>query len=94
MDAKEVMWKAVGMSAGVAAAALTRNALISMWRRSGRSDPPANPASPGTEWGEALAWAALTGLAIGVARLLAARGAAAGWQRATGELPPGLEEVA
>lgn len=94
MEAREVLWKAVGTTAGVAAAALTRNLLISAWRRSGRSEPPANPAAPTTGWGEALAWAALTGLAIGIARLVAARGAAAGWQRATGALPPGLEEVA
>lgn len=47
-----------------------------------------------TGWGEAIAWTAATGVAIGVARLVAARAAAADWQRATGELPPGLEEVA
>ncbi len=94
MDAKELLWKAVGASAGVAAAALTRNLLIGAWQRGRHSDPPANPESPSTSWGEALAWAALTGVAIGVARMIATRGAAAGWRRAMGELPPGLEEVA
>ncbi len=94
MDSKELLWKAVGTTAGIAAATLTRNILTSGWERRRGSDPPANPESPSTGWGEALAWAALTGVAIGVARMIAARGAAAGWRRAMGELPPGLEEVA
>ncbi|MFN2557270.1 MAG: DUF4235 domain-containing protein [Nitriliruptorales bacterium] len=94
MDSKELLWKAVGTSAGIAAAALTRNLITSGWQRRRGSEPPANPESPSTGWGEALAWAALTGVAIGVARMVAARGAAAGWRRAMGELPPGLEEVA
>jgi hypothetical protein len=37
---------------------------------------------------------AATGVALGVARLVALRGAAAGWRRATGALPPGLEDPA
>ncbi len=94
MESKELLWKAVGTAAGIAAAALTRNVLTSEWQRRRGSDPPANPESPSTGWGEALVWAALTGVAIGVARMVAARGAAAGWRRALGELPPGLEEVA
>ncbi|MDP8927915.1 MAG: DUF4235 domain-containing protein [Actinomycetota bacterium] len=94
MEGKELLWKAVGATAGVAAAVLTRKTLVGAWQRRRGSDPPANPASPTTGWGEALTWAAVTGLAIGVARIVAARGAAAGWQRAMGELPPGLEEVA
>jgi hypothetical protein len=51
------------------------------------------PADPATSWGEAIAWTAATGLVVGVARMLASRGAAAGWQKATGTLPPGLQEV-
>lgn len=93
VDVKEGLWKAVGAGAGLAAAALTRNLLVSSWQRMRSSEPPANPASPRTGWGEAIAWTVATGVAIGVARLVAARGAAAGWRRATGELPPGLEEV-
>jgi Protein of unknown function (DUF4235) len=42
---------------------------------------------------EALAWAVASGVAVGVARMLAARKAADYWRRSTGSLPPGLEEV-
>ncbi len=87
-------WRIVGAGAGVAAAALTRKALTAAWRGTKHADPPANPANPSTSWGEAIGWATATGVALGVARLVAQRGAAAGWEKATGELPPGLEKVA
>lgn len=92
--AAKYVWKVVGAGAGIGAAALTRAALRSGWRKVRKSDPPANPASPSTSWPEALTWAASTGVALGVARLVAQRGAAEGWRKTTGSLPPGLEEVA
>jgi hypothetical protein len=92
-DPKETLWKAVGTGAGVLAAALARRMLMAGWQKTKKADPPTNPASPETKWSEALAWAVLTGVMIGVARLIATRGAAEGWRRATGLYPPGLEEV-
>ena len=87
-------WKIVGIGAGTAAALVTKKAMTAAWRATKHDDPPANPAAPTTTWPEGLAWAASTGVALGVARLVAQRGAAAGWQKATGSLPPGLEKVA
>lgn len=87
------MWKLVGVLTGLLAARAARKALNSGWRRTTGGDPPVNPASPRTTWGEALGWAAASGIAIGVSRMVADRVAAAGWQKATGSLPPGLEEV-
>lgn len=92
--ARKVTWKIVGTGAGLGAAVVTKKAITAAWRGAKRADPPANPAAAGTTWPEALTWAASTGVALGVARVVAQRGAAAGWQKATGELPPGLEEVA
>jgi hypothetical protein len=91
---ERLAWRAVGALSGVAAAAVTRQALSSLWRARKHDDPPANPASPSTSWTDAVTWAVATGVALGVARLVALRGAAAGWRRATGSLPPGLEEAA
>jgi hypothetical protein len=86
-------WKVVGAGSGLLAAMVTRKALVAAWQKTKKTDPPANPASPSTTWSEALVWATATGVALAVARLVAQRGAAAGWQAATGHLPPGLEEV-
>jgi hypothetical protein len=90
----KLMWRVVGAASGIAAAAVTRHALTSAWRAGKHDDPPANPASSSTSWPDAVLWAVATGVALGVARLVALRGAAAGWRKATGALPPGLEETA
>lgn len=87
---ERVLWKVAAVGSAVAAAVATRKALDAGWRAWRKNDPPANPAAPGISWPEALAWAVATGVGAGVARMVAGRGAAAGWQRATGHLPPGL----
>jgi len=71
-----------------------RKALETTWRKAKHDDPPKNPAAPGTEWSEALMWAAASGIAVATARLVAARGAAATWKSLTGKLPPGVEDAA
>lgn len=91
---EKTMWRLAATGAAVLAGVAVRSALMSLWRAVMKNDPPNNPADPATSWGEAIAWTAATGLVVGVARMLASRGAAAGWQRATGALPPGLQDVA
>lgn len=88
---QRVAWKAAVAVSAVAASLVTRKLLTAAWRRTQHRDPPDNPASPDTTWGEALTWTVATAVGMGVARLVAQRGAAAGWQRATGNRPPGLE---
>ncbi len=80
-------------SAGSAGGAVTRLALQKSWRRLKGSDPPANPAAPGTSWTEAVGWAAASGVAIAVTRLVAQRGAAGAWRATTGRYPEALESV-
>jgi hypothetical protein len=91
---KKLIWQMVGAVAGLIAGSLTRKLMTAIWQRSSGHDPPTNPAAPGTTWKEALTYTVASGVAIAVTRLVAQRGAAAAWQAATGELPPGLEEVA
>jgi hypothetical protein len=87
------VWKVVGGLSGVAAGAATRQVLQKGWRRVKGADPPANPAAPGTAWSEALGWAAASGVAMAVARLIAQRGAAGAWKARTGRYPEDLESV-
>ncbi|MBW3604050.1 MAG: DUF4235 domain-containing protein [Actinobacteria bacterium] len=91
---EKTVWKLAATGAAVLASVAVRNLLMAVWRSVAKNEPPNNPADPATSWGEALAWTAATGLVIGVARMVASRGAAAGWRRATGSLPPGLQDVA
>jgi NADPH:quinone reductase-like Zn-dependent oxidoreductase len=90
---RQLIWKAVGSLSGVAAGAATRAVLRTSWRRTRGGDPPSNPAAPGTRWSEALIWAAASGVAMAVTRLVAQRGAAEAWRAGTGSYPPGLETV-
>lgn len=92
-EGREILWKVLAGGAAVLAAILARKVLVSGWRSARHADPPANPADPSTSWGEAITWAALTGALVGIARMVAQRGAAQSWNRVTGGLPPGLEEV-
>jgi hypothetical protein len=43
--------------------------------------------------GEAVMWAVASGVAVGLARMLAGRKAADYYRRSTGHLPPNLEDV-
>lgn len=89
----KVGWKVVGVATGLAAAKATRKAMDVGWSKTRGGEPPRNPASRETDWSEAVAWAVASGIALGLARLLAARGTAKLWEKATGSLPPGLETV-
>jgi hypothetical protein len=88
-----MLWKGAGALSGAASGGLTRTAMKKGWQKWKGSDPPTNPAAPSTKWSEALAWATACGVAIAVARLVAQRGAAEAWKKATGSYPAGLETV-
>jgi hypothetical protein len=90
---QRLAWKAVGAASGFAAGALARKVLTAAWQRTTGGDPPASPASPRTTWLQALTWAATSGIAIAISRLVAQRGAAAAGRATTGAYPAGLDEV-
>lgn len=87
------VFKVIGIGAGVLAGKVARSALEKGWARTRGAEPPRNPAVPGTSWGEAVSWAVASGVAVAVARLLATKGVASAWSKATGSLPPGVEDV-
>lgn len=84
-------WNIVALvSAGLAGIAV-RNLLESGWEMVKRDEPPQNPAARSVDWSEAVAWTVATGVAVGLGRLLAQRGAAAGWKKVRGRYPKGLD---
>ena len=93
MPVGNVVWKVVGISAGLLASKVSRSVVEKTWRKTKHTDPPRNPEAPGTTFNEALTWAIASGITMGVARMLATRSAAKAWKRTTGHLPPGLEDV-
>lgn len=85
---KKISYRAVSAAAGILAAVAARKVVSALWR--GDVEPPLNPADRRVSWRDALTWALATALGAAVARVVAVRGAAAGWERATGEVPPGV----
>lgn len=87
------MYKLLALGASVAAASAARNAASGLWRSRVGDDPPKNPADPGTSWGEAVAWTLVTGAFVGLARMLAQRGAAEAFRAVEGDYPEALQDV-
>ena len=89
---KSKTYSAFSLIAAIAAASVAKKGLNTSWRAATGKNPPANPADPDVSIGEAVMWAAVSGLLIGVARMLATRRAADYYTRSTGHLPPQLQK--
>jgi hypothetical protein len=87
------VWTASGLVATLVATFLARKALTTAWRLATGKPPPQNPAHPDVSMGEAVAWATASGVAVGLARMLASRKAANYYRKSTGHLPANLEDV-
>ena len=87
------VWSAMALGATVGAGIAARKAMNTSWKVATGKEPPQNPADPDVSLGEAVAWAVVSGVAIGVARMLASRGAANYYRKSTGHLPPNLQEA-
>ena len=87
------VWSMFALGSTIVAGIAARKAMTTSWKVATGKEPPSNPADPDVSIGEALAWATLSGVAIGVMRMLASRKAADYYRRSTGHLPPNLQEA-
>lgn len=78
----------VGAGAAMLASTLVERSMTAGWRALRDGDPPIQPESLKTSLSDALVWTAASAVGIGLAQILAKRGAAMGWQAYTGKLPP------
>jgi hypothetical protein len=74
-------FRIVAYVSALMAALVTRKALRAAWKFVTGRRPPANPESPDTNMGEAVSWALVTGMVIGVVRMLATRRVAKVWAK-------------
>ena len=91
MDDEDVMWTAAASVAALAGAQVARKVLTKVWVRK-RGAVPGNPATDDTSWGEALVWAVVSGVGVGVARLVAQRGVALAFEKQRGSIPAAAAE--
>ena len=86
------VWTVFSLVSALGAAALAKKSLERGWRLATGKTPPENPADPDVAIWEAVAWAVVSGTAVGLARMLAQRRAASYYVRSTGHLPPELRK--
>ena len=87
------MWKLGATLVGVTITMLIRRTMTRAWQHRTGGAPPNNPADDETTWKDAVVFAAVSGLAIGIARVLSDRAAAEAWRKAKGSYPPGIKSV-
>lgn len=73
-------------------ALVARRALSTGWRTATGKAPP-NPENPDVRWAEAATWAVASAAVVALAKLAAQRRVAANWRRASGQLPPGIDQA-
>lgn len=88
----KVGWKILGYGFAIPTGIVVRKGITAAWTSTVGSDPPKNPEAPGTQWKEAIAWAAASGVVVTIGRMVASAGAAKAYRTLTGKLPPGLED--
>jgi hypothetical protein len=88
------IWKLINTGTAVAAGVVTAKALDATWRTATGHKPPNKPEHPDVGGREAIAWAAISGMAVGVMKTYASRRAAMYWVKSTGRLPPGMPKEA
>ena len=86
------VWSIFSLVAALLGATVARKSLTKAWQTATGKNPPANPADPDVDIWEAVLWAAVSGTAVQLARMLATRKAANYYAKSTGHLPPGLQK--
>jgi hypothetical protein len=87
------VWSAYALGATLVAGMAARKAMTASWKLATGKTPPSNPEHPDVSLAEAVAWAAASGVAVGLSRMFASRKAAEYYRKSTGHLPANLQDV-
>ena len=85
-----MVWRVLGTGSAVLAGVVANKLVTTVWKKAGR-DAVLDPRDPRTPWKDAVAFAALTGLAAGAARVIVTRKAAQYYQKSAGHLPKAMQ---
>lgn len=89
-----LMWKVLATGSAILAGAIANRVVTKGWEVASGKPPPSDPTHPDdVGWKEALLFAALTGLAVGAARVAAQRKAAQYYAQSAGHLPVAMERA-
>jgi hypothetical protein len=88
MSLSPLAWRVLSTGAALVAATVAHKAVTKGWEVATGRPAPGDPTHPRqTSWPEALLFAAITGLAVGAARMAAMRKAAEYYEQSAGHLP-------
>ena len=85
-----LVWRVMGTGSAILAGIVANKVVTQIWKKAGR-DAVVDPRDPRTPWKDAVAFAALTGLAVGGARTITTRKAAEYYEKSAGHLPKAME---
>lgn len=83
-------WKLLGTGGAILAGVLATKVVNLVWAKAGQDE--VNPKNPDAPLVKAVAYAAITGLAVGAARTFTARKAASYYRNSAGHLPKEIRE--
>lgn len=84
---KSMLWAIVAAGSAMLAGAIVQKGLNSAWRAVTHEDPPKAKNLSVESWRRALTFTLASAVTTGLATLLSQRGAAAGWEKVTGDPP-------
>lgn len=85
-----LVWRVLGTGSAILAGVVANKIVTTVWKKAGR-DEILDPRDPRTPTRDAIIFAALTGLAVGAARVAATRKAAEYYAKSSGHLPPPMQ---
>jgi hypothetical protein len=85
-----IAWKLLGTGGALLAGLIATKIIDAIWARAANDD--INPKSPNAPLAKAVAYAAITGLAVGAAKTLTTRKAAQFYANSAGHLPEAISE--
>jgi hypothetical protein len=86
-----LVWRVLGTGSAILAGIVANKLVQTIWKKAGR-DAVMDPRDPRTPWGDAVVFAALTGLAVGASRVIVTRKAARYYEKSAGHLPKPMRE--
>jgi hypothetical protein len=86
-----MVWRVMGTGSAVLAGIVANKLVTAIWKKAGK-DATLDPRDPRTPWRDAVAFAALTGLAVGATRVAVTRKAAQYYAKSSGHLPKAMQK--
>ncbi len=83
----EKLWSVATTGAAIGGGIMAKKITEGVWKFVTGSDSPTNPEDPDIDWGEAIAFALVSGAIVQLTRVMVNRQSTAAYKKSTGRLP-------